>query len=144
MRKILCLLVIMISLNGISQTKAPLKKTTTTEVNSDQKVVSKNLYTTKEKEKIYKNFYKDVEKLNLSPEVKAKYLNIVKSTDTKLKYINHDKSRTRGQIKASTDKIINDQNLKIKSLLTFEQYQNHLIMFKRLQEGQRSKIEKSK
>ena len=147
MKKILYLFVLMISLTGISQTKAPAKKLTpktTTKINNDQKVVTKNLYTIKEKEKIAQNFYKDVEKLGLSPEVKKQYLELVNATSTKLKYINHDRGRTREQIKASSDKIFNDQNIKIKSLLTFKQYQNHLLIYNRLQESIKFRADKSK
>ncbi|MGL2963978.1 hypothetical protein ACSVH2_09195 [Flavobacterium sp. RSB2_4_14] len=125
MKKLVLALAIIFSLNAIGQT-APKPAT-------GDKVVTKKLYTAKEKEEIKKNYTKEVDAIGMSPEVKAKYTAIIKKYTDKLRDVNRNKDLTQTQATTNVNKIIKDQNQEIKKILTPDQYKQHKIIYNKYQ-----------
>lgn len=121
MKKFVLALAIIFSLNAFAQSA------------TNDKVVTKTLYTPKEKEEIRKKFLKEVDEIGLSPEIKTKYLAIVSKFNEKIKVVNKDRKLTQSQFTTKVNKIIKDQNQEIKSILTPDEYAKHKLIINRYQ-----------
>jgi len=125
MKKYVLAIAIIFSLNAFAQS--------TTKPATGDKVVTKTLYTPKEKADIQKKFRKEVDEIGMSPELETQYLAIVKKHTDKLRTVNNDRKLTQTQATTKVNKIIKDQNQEIKSILTPDQYKKHKMIINRYQ-----------
>jgi hypothetical protein len=87
MKKFALATAIILSLNAFGQSA--------TKPATSDKVVTKTLYTTDEKEDIRKKFLKEVDEIGLTPEIKTKYLAIISKYNEKFKVVNKDRKLTQ-------------------------------------------------
>jgi len=133
MKKFILAIAIIFSFNAFGQSE--------TKTGTGDKVVTKSLYNTKEKEEIRKKYLKEVDEIGLSPELKTKYLSIVSKYNEKLKVVNKDRKLTQSQLTTEVNKIINEQNEQIKSILTPDEYEKHKLIINRYQNSINYRIE---
>jgi hypothetical protein len=133
MKKFVLAIAIIFSLNAVGQTA--------TKPATGDKVVTKTLYTPKEKEEIRKRYLKEVDGIGMSPTVKTEYLAIVNKYGDKLIAANKDRKLTQTQATTKVNKLIKDQNQEIKSILTPDQYKKHKMIFNRYQNSINYRIE---
>lgn len=127
MKKILVVLAILFSLNTFCQTTTPEQ--------SSDKIVSKTLYTKKERKSARKDFLRDVDSLGLTPEVKTQYLDIIQKNVTRMKATNNDNNLTQEQAIQITRDVFRQQNDEVSRILTPDQYRKHMTIVKRYEES---------
>jgi len=130
MKTIFLILLVAFNITAFGQNK-PKTTTPPAPTNKGEQVVTKPLYTTKEKEKTRKNFIKDVDSIGMSPEIKAQYTAIVKKHWARIEEANKDRNLTKDQATEYVNKVIKDQNLEIQPILTVEQYTKHIYIMNR-------------
>lgn len=133
MKKFVLATAIILSLNAFGQSA--------TKPATSDKVVTKTLYTTDEKEDIRKKFLVEVDEIGLSPEIKTKYLAIISKYNDKFKVVNKDRKLTQSQYTTITNKLIKDQNQEIKKIVTPDQYKKHKLIMNRYQNSINYRIE---
>jgi hypothetical protein len=134
MKNLIFAIAIIFSVNAFGQSES--KPT-----NGD-KVVTKTLYTPKEKEEIKKVTQKEIDGIGMSPEVKTKYTAIIEKSRGRLIDANKSRNLTKTQAKEKVNKIIKEQNQEIKGILTPEQYKKHKLIMNRYQNSINYRIEK--
>lgn len=116
MKKLILLLFICTSINGIAQ-------------NNNDKIVTEPLMTVEQKVNVQLVFIERIKELKLPKEKLNKYETIIDDNIFYMIQLNKKRNLTKSQIKSGLDKIIVKQNAALKNILTPEQYKKHLKIY---------------
>jgi hypothetical protein len=106
----------------------------------DQTVVEKSLYSKEERESAIANFTKDVPSIGMTAETEKTYLDLINSNFTKMSMLNNRNS-TKKELKQRFKRVLEDQQIELKKLLTYDQLKRHQKIYKPLIESIRKRID---
>lgn len=110
----------------------------------EQTIIDKSLYSKQEKEVMFTNFKKSIPTIGMSPEIEKTYLDLITSNFTKMVILNKDKNNTQKELKQRLKRVLEDQRVELKKLLTYDQLKRHQQIYKPIIESIRSRIDNYK
>lgn len=129
MKKFISLFILFFSLTTFAQSMG------------DQTVIQRSLYTNTEKETIFENFKKDIPTIGMTAEVEKMYSDIISSNFTKMVILNKDKNNTKKELKQRLKRVLEDQKVELKKMLTYDQFKRHQQIYKPIIVSIRSRID---